>query len=286
MAMDIQELELKAAEVRKSLLRIIYEGKTGHTGGDLSAADMMTALYYHAMNVSPEKADDPNRDRFVLSKGHCVEGYLAILADRGFIKEEELHTFSKFGTRLIGHPNNEVAGVEVNTGALGHGLPVGVGMALGLRMDASPARVFVLMGDGEQEEGSVWEAAMAGAHYKLDNLTAIVDRNHLQISGTTEDVIGLEPFAEKWRAFGWAVREIDGNDMEQVVAALDALPLEKGKPSMIISHTVKGKGVKEMENVAKWHHGVPDEVLLASALKQLDDRAQEIRAGDKTSGRA
>jgi transketolase len=231
------------------------------------------------LHIDPAHPDAPDRDRFVLSKGHSVEGYYAILADKGFFPKEELHTFSRFGTRLIGHPNNEIPGIEVKTGALGHGLPVGVGMAIGLKKNKSASRVFVLMGDGEQEEGSIWEAAMAGSHYRLDNLTGIVDRNHLQISGTTEDVIGLEPFADRWRSFGWAVREIDGNDMEQLVAAFDALPLEKGKPSLIIAHTIKGKGVKEMENIAKWHHGVPDKALLESALSQLDAHAVDIRKG-------
>ena len=275
--MNLLELELKANDIRKKLLRVIHEGGTGHTGGSLSSADVLTALYYRVLHVDPSKTDDPDRDRFILSKGHCVEGYYSILADRGFISQEELHTFSRYQTRLIGHPNNEIPGVEVKTGALGHGLPVGVGMAIGLRKNASPARVFVLMGDGEQEEGSVWEAAMSGAHYKLDNLTGIVDRNHLQISGTTEDVIGLEPFADRWRAFGWAVREIDGNDMEQIVAAFDALPFENEKPSLIVAHTIKGKGVKEMENIAKWHHGVPDDTLLQSALSQLDEHEADLR---------
>ncbi len=275
--MTVRELELKANEIRQALLQIIFEGKTGHTGGDLSSADIMTALYYHTLHIDAHNPEDPLRDRFILSKGHCVEGYLAILADKGFIDKEELHTFSRFKSRLIGHPNNELPGMEVNTGALGHGLPVGVGMAIGLKMDASPARVFVLMGDGEQEEGSVWEAAMAGSHYKLDNLVAIIDRNHLQISGTTEEVIGLEPFADRWRDFGWSVREIDGNDMQQVVSTFDSLPFEKDMPSLIIANTIKGKGVKEMENVAKWHHGVPDQVLLDSAIRQLREQENCLR---------
>jgi transketolase len=274
--MNVQELELKANDIRKTLLQIIHDSGTGHTGGSLSSADILTALYYHTLHIDSTDPDAIGRDRFILSKGHCVEGYYTILADRGFIPKEELHTYCQYGTKLIGHPNNEIPGIEVKTGALGHGLPVGVGMAIGLKKNQSASRVFVLMGDGEQEEGSVWEAAMSGSHYKLDNLTGIVDRNHLQISGTTEDVIGLEPFADRWRAFGWAVREIDGNDMEQLIAAFDALPLEKGKPSLIIAHTVKGKGVREMENKREWHHGVPDETLLRSAFTQLDAHAADI----------
>lgn len=274
--MNLLELELKANNIRKALLQIIHDGNTGHTGGSLSSADILTALYYHVLHIDPAHPDAADRDRFILSKGHCVEGYYAILADKGFITKEELHTYCQYGTRLIGHPNNEVPGIEVKTGALGHGLPVGVGMAIGLKKNKSASRVFVLMGDGEQEEGSVWEAAMSGSHYKLDNLTGIIDRNHLQISGTTEEVIGLEPFADRWRSFGWAVREINGNDMEQIVAACDALPLEKGKPSLIIAHTVKGKGVREMENNVKWHHGVPDTALLQSAFMQLDAHAADL----------
>jgi len=274
--MDIHALEQKAAEIRKTLLTMIYTAKTGHTGGALSSADILTALYYRVLRVKPENPQWEKRDRFVLSKGHCVEGYYAILGDLGFFPKEELKEFSRFGSRLIGHPNNKVPGVEVNTGALGHGLPVGVGMAIGLKKDNSGSMVYVLMGDGEQGEGSIWEAAMAAAHYKLDNLVGILDRNYLQISGNTEDVMSLEPLADRWRAFGWEVRRIDGNNMQQVVNTLEAAPVS-GKPTLIIADTVKGKGVREMENAAKWHHGVPDEKLYKSAVAQLDDAVKELR---------
>lgn len=275
--MNIKQLTLKAVDIRRTLLRMIYTAKTGHTGGALSSADIMTALYYRILRVDPANPDWPERDRFILSKGHCVEGYYAALADRGFFQKEELEQFSRFGSRLIGHPNNKVPGVEVNTGALGHGLPVGVGMAIGLKKDASTSRVFVLMGDGEQGEGSIWEAAMAASHYKLDNLVAILDRNHLQISGNTEDVMALEPLADRWRAFGWQVREIDGNNMKEIVGALSTVPFAENKPSLIIANTVKGKGVSEMENVAKWHHGVPDETLYKSAMAQFDQAERELK---------
>jgi len=274
--MTIRELELQAVTTRRELLTMIRNANTGHTGGSLSSADIMTALYHEVLNIDPHNPSWEGRDYFILSKGHCVEGYLAVLAARGFFPKEELQTFSQFKSRLIGHPNNKIPGVEMNTGALGHGLSISVGIALGLKKSKKDNRVFVLMGDGEQEEGSVWEAAMAGSHYKLDNLVAIVDRNHLQISGTTGEVMNLEPFAERWAAFGWSIREIDGNDMQAIVSNLKRTPFEKEKPSLIIAHTIKGKGVKEMENQAKWHHGVPNPQLFASAMDQLDRLEKEL----------
>jgi transketolase len=236
----------------------------------------MTALFHEVLNIDPQNPTWEGRDYFILSKGHCVEGYLAVLAARGFFPQEELKTFSQYKSRLIGHPNNKIPGIEMNTGALGHGLSISVGTALGLKKSHKDNRVFVLMGDGEQGEGSVWEAAMAGSHYKLDNLVAIVDRNHLQISGTTAEVMNLEPFAERWTTFGWSIREIDGNNMQEVVSSLAKTPFEEGKPSLIIAHTIKGKGVREMENLPKWHHGVPDSQLFASAMAQLDRREKEL----------
>lgn len=274
--MTIRELELQAIETRRSLLTMIYTAKSGHTGGSLSSADIMTALYFEILKLDPKNPSWEGRDRFVLSKGHCVEGYLASLAERGFFPMEELSTFCQYKSRLIGHPNNKIPGVEMNTGALGHGLSIATGMAIGLKKDKKDNRVFVLMGDGEQGEGSVWEAAMAASHYHLDNLVCIIDRNHLQISGTTEQVMNLEPLHERWRAFGWSVTEIDGNNMQEVVDVLKRAPLEHGKPSLILAYTVKGKGVREMENIAKWHHGIPDDALFASAMQQLDARQKEL----------
>ena len=274
--MTIRELELQAVQTRKDLLTMIHHANTGHTGGSLSSADIMTALYYEVLAIDPQNPHWKDRDYFILSKGHCVEGYLAVLATRGFFPKEELKTFSQFKSRLIGHPNNEIPGIEMNTGALGHGLSISVGIALGLKKNKINNLVFVLMGDGEQGEVSIWEAAMAGSHYKLDNLVAIIDRNHLQISGTTEDVMNLEPFAERWGAFGWDVREIDGNNMKEIVSCLNNTPFKKGKPSLIIAHTIKGKGVTEMENLAKWHHGVPNSKQFASAMDQLDRLEKEL----------
>lgn len=246
---------------------MIYEGKTGHTGGSLSSVDILVSLYYAVMNTDPKDPQWPERDRFILSKGHSVEGLYCILADKGFFPEEELHTFSKYGSRLIGHPSMKVPGIEANTGALGHGLSIGVGMALGLKMNRRPQRVFVLMGDGELAEGSIWEAAMAASHYKLDNLTGIIDRNGLQISGDTEAVMALECLRAKWEAFGWAVTETDGHDHGVLIGQINmSCP---SLPHLIIANTVKGKGVRFMENNAKWHHGVPTDEQLAQALEGL-----------------
>lgn len=267
--MEINELELKAKAVRREVVKMIYEAKGGHIGGALSAVDIMVALYYHAMKVDPKNPKNVDRDRFILSKGHSVEPYWCILADLGFIDSEELKTFSQFGTRLIGHPNNKVPGVEMNTGALGHGLPVAVGMAIAAKKDKKTYKVYTLMGDGEQAEGSVWEGAMAAAHYKLDNLVAIVDRNRLQISGCTEDVMGLEPFADKWSSFGWHVVAVDGNNISQLVESLNQIPEIPGKPTLILANTIKGKGVSFIENKVSWHHHVPTEEQYQLALEEL-----------------
>lgn len=268
------ELELQAVNTRRSIIQMIYDGKTGHTGGSLSSADIMTALYFKVMNLNPNNPKDPARDYFILSKGHCVEGYLAVLAERGFFPKDKLLTFSKFKSDLIGHPNNKIPGIEMNTGALGHGLSIGVGIALGLKHQKKDNKVYVLMGDGEQAEGSVWEALMAASNYKLDNLVAVLDRNHLQISGNTENVMSLESIIDKYKAFNWDVIQIDGNNMDNIVMAFNIE--HPNKPLMIVADTVKGKGVREMENVAKWHHGVPNEELYRSAMAQFDSKEKEL----------
>lgn len=268
---DVSYLETKARQIRRDLVTMIYESKAGHIGGALSSADIMTVLYYSVMKVNPENPKWEGRDRFILSKGHCVEPLYCILADKGFFSKDNLKTFSKFGSTLIGHPNNKNAGIEMNTGALGHGLPIAVGMALAAKMDKKDYRVFTIMGDGEQAEGSVWEAAMAGAHYKLDNLVAIVDRNKLQISGTTENVMGLEPLEDKWTSFGWNVISVDGNDVSKLQEVLLSLPRVKDKPTLVMAYTTKGKGISYMENQAKWHHGVLSEEQFKLALKELSD---------------
>ncbi|WP_372662364.1 transketolase [Cohnella sp.] len=262
-------LKAKAAQIRMDLIRMIHTAKTGHTGGSLSNTDILTALYYRVMKIDSNNPKWEDRDRFIASKGHSVESLWCILADLGFFPVEELNTFSQFGTRLIGHPNNKVPGIEMNTGALGHGLAISVGMALAGKRDGKAYRVFCLMGDGEQAEGSVWEAAMAGSHYKLDNLVGIIDRNRLQISGSTEDVMGLEPLEEKWTSFGWNVVSIDGNDIEALVDVFESAPAIPNKPTLIMANTVKGKGVSFAENVAHWHHHVPSGEQLELALAEL-----------------
>lgn len=273
---DICQMQRKALELRKSIIDMIFNAKTGHTGGSLSSLDIMITLYYNIMRFDPMYPKWPDRDRFVLSKGHSVEGYYNILADLGFFPKEELSTFSKFNSRLIGHPTVKVPGIEMNTGALGHGLSVAVGMALAGKMDGKDYRTFVLMGDGELAEGSVWEGAMAAAHYGLDNLTAIIDRNRLQISGDTEDVMRLESLSGKWIEFGWKVCEVGGHDFKGLTELFGSLPLESGKPNLIIANTIKGKDISFMENVVKWHHGVPTKEQMELAYEELDQRIKEL----------
>ena len=270
--MEIKELKLQAEKDRRRLIEIIYSANAGHTGGDLSCLNMMTALYFDVMNIAPQNPKMADRDRFVLSKGHCVEALYVTLEARGFIKKELTDTLGRYLSPLAGHPTIEVPGIEVNSGALGHGLPIGVGMALAAKMDKRPYRTFVMMGDGEQGEGSIYEAAMAGSHYKLDNLVAIIDRNMLQISGCTEDVMALEDMNARWTAFGWDVIEVNGDEMEDILEKIKAIDWNCQKPHLIISHTTKGKGVSYMENVAKWHHGVPTEEQYAQALAEIDER--------------
>lgn len=278
--MNTNQLQDKALQIRMDLLQMIHHAKAGHTGGSLSNTDILTALYYRVMRIDPQRPKWKQRDRFIASKGHAVESLWCILADLGFFDKEELNTFSQFGTRLIGHPNNKVPGIEMNTGALGHGLPISVGMALAAKRDNSDYRVFCLMGDGEQAEGSVWEGAMAGAHYKLDNLVGIIDRNRLQISGSTEEVMGLEPLEEKWAAFGWHVVSIDGNNMAALVEAFETVPQVKGKPTLIMANTVKGKGVSFAENVPHWHHHVPSNEELQQALAELAAARALLQEGE------
>lgn len=240
-------LAVKAYELRQDVLDIIVQGGGGHIGGDMSCMEIVLALY-HRMNVSPDRAKDPNRDRFVLSKGHCVETLYAVLADRGFLDIEEVKAqFSKFGSEYIGHPHNTLPGIEMNSGSLGHGLSVCIGMALAGKRDQRSYRVYTLMGDGELAEGSVWEGAMAAGHYHLDNLCAVIDRNHLQISGSTEDVMRHGDLGSRFAAFDWHVIEVaDGNDLGQLNAAFDEAEATKGKPTVIIANTVKGKGASIM----------------------------------------
>ena len=267
---EIKELESIAADVRIRLLQIIYDAKGGHTGGALSSVDILTTLFFETMKYKPEEPCWPDRDRFILSKGHSVEGYYCVLAKAGFFPEEILNSYGKFNSILAGHPTKKVPGVELNSGALGHGLSVGVGMAIAAKMDNKQHKIYVLMGDGEQGEGSIMEAANSAGHYKLDNLTAIIDRNYLQISGNTEDVMALDSLKERWEAYKWHVDVVDGHDIEGLANLFKSYPKEFGKPHLIIANTTKGKGISFIENKAEWHHKVPTEEQLHTAIKELE----------------
>ena len=273
----MNELTVKAYDIRQDIVDIIVSGGGGHIGGDMSCVEILLALY-HRMNVSPERQDDPDRDRFVLSKGHCVETLYAVLAERGFLDIGEVKAqFSKFGSEYIGHPHNTLPGIEMNSGSLGHGLSVSVGMALAGKMSKKAYRVYTVMGDGELAEGSVWEGAMAAAHYKLDNLCAVVDRNRLQISGNTEDVMAHGDLHGRFAAFGWHVIDVaDGNDIDQLNAAFDEAERTKGQPTVLIANTVKGLGSPLMENKAGWHHHLPNQEEYEQISKDLKARKEAL----------
>ena len=274
--MTDRDLQLKAVALRRTMLQLIYNAGAGHTGGGLSCMDILNVLYNRVLRVSPQTFGDPHRDRYVQSKGHCVEALYSVLADRGFFPKSELETVCHYQSHFVGHPTRHIPGIEMNTGALGHGLPICVGMALASKMDGASYRVFTLLGDGELAEGSNWEAGLAAAHYKLDNLTAIIDHNTLQISGRTRDVCSNEPLDEKWRSFGWSVKVVNGHNFAELTGALSK-PAEAGKPTCVIANTVKGKGVSFMEDVAKWHHGVPSEAELKQALGELEAAGKKLQ---------
>lgn len=267
--MNIEQLRQKSIDYRKTILRIIKKANAGHTGGSLSCIDILNVLYNHVMDITPENFASTHRDHYIQSKGHSVEALYTVLADQGFYSESELDTLNQYQSHFVGHPTRKVNGVEHNTGALGHGLSVSVGVALGLKQNKQNHRVFTLLGDGELAEGSSWEALMSASHYKLDNLVIIVDRNSLQITGTTEEVMGLEPLADRFTAFGCVVRVCDGNDVEDLMNTLDTLPFEAGKPNLIIARTIKGKGISFMEDTVKWHHRVPNDMDYQAALDEL-----------------
>jgi transketolase len=249
---------------------MVHRAGVGHPGGDLSAADILAALYFAVLRVDPRSLHNPGRDRFIMSKGHCSASFYATLALRGFLPVEELAEYMQPGSRLSGHPNRiEIPGVEANTGTLGHGFPVAVGAALAAQIDGAGWRTFLLTGDGELQEGSNWEAILAAAHYGLGKLVAIVDRNGIQQGGRTESVLRLEPLAERFRAFGWSVAEVDGHDCATLARTLGAAPFVPGRPSCVIARTTKGKGVSFMEDCVQWHHRVPSDAELAAALAEL-----------------
>lgn len=267
---DLKSLESVAKNIRRSIVSMICEAKSGHPGGSLSIVDILTALYYGEMKIDPTKPKMEGRDRFVLSKGHAAPALYAVLAERGYFAKEELMTLRKFGSHLQGHPDmKKVPGVEISTGSLGQGLSVANGMALNAKLFQEEYRVYVMMGDGELQEGQIWEAAMTAAHYKLDNLCAFVDVNNLQIDGSVDVVMGVEPLDKKWEAFGWNVISIDGHNFEEIFSALETAKTCKGKPTLILAKTVKGKGVSFMENVCGFHGTAPTAEERERALAEL-----------------
>lgn len=274
----MENLKVKAYDLRKDVVDMILAGKGGHIGGDMSVMEILVTLYFKQMNVSPENPQDEERDRFVLSKGHSVEAYYAVLAARGFLDiQDVISNFSKFGSKYIGHPNNKLPGIEMNSGSLGHGLPVCVGMALAGKKDKKNYRVYTVMGDGELAEGSVWEGFMAAHQYKLDNLCAVVDRNRLQISGNTEDVMGHDNLVQRIASFGWHVIDVeDGNNIDELNAAFEEAKTIKGQPTAIIANTIKGCGSAVMENKANWHHKVPTQEEYQQIIADFEARKEAL----------
>lgn len=272
-----KELKILAAKARQGIVESLVCAGCGHPGGAFSSVDVMIALFFDVLNIDPSKPKWEKRDRFILSKGHSSIALYSVMALRGFFPQEELSTFRQDMSILGGHPDmHKVPGVEMSTGSLGHGLSVGVGMALAGKIDNKKHRVFVLMGDGETQEGSVWEAAMAAGHHKLDNLIGIVDRNQLQIDGLTEDIISLEPYKDKWEAFRWEVKEIDGHNFVEIVSTLRTVPFKKEKPSLIIANTTKGKGISYMENNPDWHGGAPSDELAKKTKQEVDSTLEQL----------
>ncbi|MBQ3107567.1 MAG: transketolase [Firmicutes bacterium] len=283
MKLSSDALRAKAVEVRKDIVKSLYHSQSGHPGGSLSGTDIATALYFNVMNIDPENPKMEGRDKFVLSKGHAAPLLYAVLAERGYFDKEELWGLRKIDSRLQGHPDmKNIPGVEMSTGSLGQGISCAVGMALAGKLDkkcdcCKQPRVYALLGDGELQEGLVWEAAMSAGHYHLDNLTAIVDWNGLQIDGKNDDVMTVRPIDEKFAAFGWDVQMIDGHDMDAILEALEKAAQVKGKPSVIVAKTVKGKGVSFMENNAGWHGKAPNEEQYNQAMAELEAAAAALK---------
>ena len=268
--MNIKDLQLKSIEYRKTILEIIYKSGAGHTAGSLSCIDILNVLYNNVLEINPSNFNSVDRNHYVQSKGHSVEALYTVLCDKGFYTREELNTLNKFKSHFIGHPTRKIRGIEHNTGSLGHGLSVAAGMAIGLKLDKKPYKVFTLLGDGEISEGSIWEGIMSANKYKLDNLIIIIDRNKLQITGKTEDVNPIEPLREKFLSFGLAVQEVNGNSIKDLISIFKKIPFEDHKPNLIIANTVKGSGISFIENQVVWHHKVPTETEFQDALTELD----------------
>lgn len=267
--LTVQELVVQAKEIRRLIIQMLARAGSGHPGGSLSAADLITALYSNILRFNPRDPQWPDRDRFHMSKGHCCPLWYAVLAQAGYFPKEELLNLRKLGSMLQGHPDRKTPGVESASGSLGQGLSIALGMSLAARLDKKDYRVYVLLGDGEVQEGNIWEAAMACSHFACDNICAILDFNGCQIDGKCENIMGIEPLAAKWQAFGWHVIEINGHDMEQILSAYEQAKTIKNKPAIIIAHTVKGKGVSFMEGVIDFHGKAPTQEEAARALKEL-----------------
>lgn len=268
---DIEELQETAKKIRRGIIEEVYSGQSGHPGGSLSIADVMTVLYFHEMNIDLENPKDENRDRLVLSKGHCAPALYSALANKGFFDVEELQTLRNIESRLQGHPDmRKIPGVDMTTGSLGQGLSAANGMAMAGKLDNKDYRVYCILGDGEIEEGQIWEAAMASSKYELDNLCVIVDNNNLQIDGTIEEVMSSYPIDEKFKSFGFQIINIDGHNIQEIIDAFDVAKNVKGKPTCIIAKTIKGKGVSFMENQVAWHGKAPNEEQYIQAMKELN----------------
>lgn len=275
--MSVLDLKRKANQIRQDIITMLVSAKSGHPGGSLSATDIVAALYFHEMKVKAEDPQWADRDRFVLSKGHAAPVLYAALAEKGFFPKEELLGLRHTGRMLQGHPDmKRIPGVDMSTGSLGQGLSAANGMALAGKLNKKDYRVYVLMGDGEMGEGQIWEAAMAAAHYKLDNVTAILDNNGLQIDGPTEQVMSTSPLLDKWKAFGWHVIEVDGHDIESLLAAFEEAKATKGKPTLLLAKTIKGKGVSFMENQVGWHGNAPSAEQGEQALSELREEASHL----------
>ena len=275
----VRDLEKRAVEIRKRTVEIIFNASGGHIGGSLSSVDILVALHFGIMNIDPKNPNMKGRDRFIMSKGHSVEGYYATLENKGFISTEMLDTYGQFNSPLAGHPTRKTPGIELNSGALGHGLSVGVGLALAAKRSGESYRTYVLMGDGEHGEGSIMEAAASAGHYKLNNLVAIIDRNTLQISGRTEDVMKVDDLEGKYIACGWSVVHCDGHNIGELLQCFREIEKQTEKPTFVIAHTVKGKGVSFIEDKAVWHHKTPTEEQLNIAFSELNQRMEEIING-------
>ena len=274
--MNIKNLELKSIEYRKKILEIIFNGGAGHTAGSLSCIDILNVLYNKILEINPNNFSSYDRNHYIQSKGHSVEALYTVLCDKNFFSKDDLLTLNKFNSHFIGHPTKKIPGIEHNTGALGHGLSVAVGMAIGLKLNKKNFKVFTLLGDGELSEGSIWEALLSANKYNLDNLVVIVDRNKLQITGETEDVNPIEPLKDKFRSFGLVAKEVDGNSVYELNKILSKTPFEKNKVNVIIANTIKGKGISFMENKVVWHHKVPTEEQYNLALNELDQSKKNI----------